>query len=694
MRPRERCPGLTRTSLVREIVRRGADSDHPHRGRAEHRVARRAPSVGSEIELQAIERIGTGQMSQSHRVSVPRRRARTRRPSSSSSPPTTRRAARPASGWARTCARSRSTATSPAGSAVRCRAAISPSTTQPRAGSRSCSRTSSARSQGDQIAGCSVERGAARAGGARADPRARPRRPRARHRRLAEPAQPAQPGAAHAAAARIPRALRRAHRARARRASASASSPSLDAWVADRRPPLGLVHGDYRLDNLLFGDDALHGRRLADGHLGTGDDRRLRTSSAVGSRSRTVARTSSELVALYHGELLAHGVAGLRLGALLGGVPPPDLPRDPDDRRRLDGRRAHRARRRHVHDLARAQRPAGARPRRRSRCCPRRARGRPPALRPEPEDEGRHAPGPEPLWNESWYFDAVSDSGDLGVYVRARSPAERGHVSLHGLRLRARPAVDHARRRRRAAAGGRRRRPERSRSRACDAEQHCEEPLQRFRVTLDGLGPSPRRPVGAAARRAGRAGRDRARPRLGDRRRSRTRGASPRATRFPAGCPARCAIGDEEIAFAGPGPARPLLGRTRLVGRRLDVERAASRGRHAHPRRRRTADARLRGRLRAARRRAVGDRVRHQPPRRSAANGLITSARIVSGPGRARRSTSSRSPSGRSGSRRPTGGCRCFPRAMCRVRTDDGRTGVGWVEWNRVQRREPASAPG
>ena len=32
---------------------------------------------------------------------------------------------------------------------------------------------------------------------------------------------------------------------------------SLDGWIADRRPPLGLVHGDYRLDNMLFGvDDA------------------------------------------------------------------------------------------------------------------------------------------------------------------------------------------------------------------------------------------------------------------------------------------------------------------------------------------------------------------------------------------------------------------------------------------------------
>ena len=27
-------------------------------------------------------------------------------------------------------------------------------------------------------------------------------------------------------------------------------------------------------------------------------------------------------------------------------------------------------------------------------------------------------PGPEALWNESWYFDAVSDDASLGVYVR------------------------------------------------------------------------------------------------------------------------------------------------------------------------------------------------------------------------------------------------------------------------------------
>ena len=34
----------------------------------------------------------------------------------------------------------------------------------------------------------------------------------------------------------------------------------------------------------------------------------------------------------------------------------------------------------------------------------------------------------------------------------------------------------------------------------------------------------------------------------------------------------------------------------------------------------------------------------------------------------------------------PDGRLSLFPRAMCSVRAADGRTGLGWVEWNRVQR--------
>ena len=34
----------------------------------------------------------------------------------------------------------------------------------------------------------------------------------------------------------------------------------------------------------------------------------------------------------------------------------------------------------------------------------------------------------------------------------------------------------------------------------------------------------------------------------------------------------------------------------------------------------------------------------------------------------------------------PDGRVSHFPRAMCRVHAADGRTGSGWIEWNRVQR--------
>jgi hypothetical protein len=40
----------------------------------------------------------------------------------------------------------------------------------------------------------------------------------------------------------------------------------------------------------------------------------------------------------------------------------------------------------------------------------------------------------------------------------------------------------------------------------------------------------------------------------------------------------------------------------------------------------------------------------------------------------------------------PDGRIADFPRAMCHLTTEDGRTGTGWIEWNRV-RREAADQP-
>jgi len=86
---------------------------------------------------------------------------------------------------------------------------------------------------------------------------------------------------------------------------------SLDGWLADRRPPLGLVHGDYRLDNLMFATaaggppcTAVDWQLVAVGlpardlgfFLGTGLRRDERT------------RHERALVAAYHDALLARGV--------------------------------------------------------------------------------------------------------------------------------------------------------------------------------------------------------------------------------------------------------------------------------------------------------------------------------------------------------------------------------------------------
>ena len=91
--------------------------------------------------------------------------------------------------------------------------------------------------------------------------------------------------------------------------------PAIESWLLARTERFGLVHGDYRLDNLLFPADggdgvvavdwqtlsvALPARDLAY-FLGTGlsvEDRRA---------------SERELVAAYHRALLEHGVAGYSL---------------------------------------------------------------------------------------------------------------------------------------------------------------------------------------------------------------------------------------------------------------------------------------------------------------------------------------------------------------------------------------------
>jgi hypothetical protein len=48
------------------------------------------------------------------------------------------------------------------------------------------------------------------------------------------------------------------------------------------------------------------------------------------------------------------------------------------------------------------------------------------AREPSPADEAQHPDEATPHWSESWYFDAVSDDGTLGVYVRLGRVPGRG----------------------------------------------------------------------------------------------------------------------------------------------------------------------------------------------------------------------------------------------------------------------------
>jgi len=105
----------------------------------------------------------------------------------------------------------------------------------------------------------------------------------------------------------------------------------------------------------------------------------------------------------------------------------------------------------------------------------------------DPRDEGLHQPGPERVWSESYYFDAVSDDEKLGVYVRlARLPNQDACLYTAAIVGPGRSPVlvvaEHA--------------PlpteddgaQAVRTERFIAEQECVRPLEEFRVSLSGKG--------------------------------------------------------------------------------------------------------------------------------------------------------------------------------------------------------------
>jgi thiamine kinase-like enzyme len=195
---------------------------------------------------------------------------------------------------------------------------------------------------------------------------------------------------------------------------------SLDGWMAGRPGPLGLVHGDFRLDNLLFGDaEGTKPLTVVDWQTVGWGPAMTDVSYFLGGGLSVADRRAyeRELVGEYHSALSALGVAGFGWeecwegyrrqtfgGILMAIVASMLVERTERGDEMFMTTLARHAQ--HALDLNSLE------------LLPDPGSGRPAPLRPEPQDEGRHEPGPEPLWNESWYFDVIAPDASVGAYVR------------------------------------------------------------------------------------------------------------------------------------------------------------------------------------------------------------------------------------------------------------------------------------
>jgi Phosphotransferase enzyme family len=193
----------------------------------------------------------------------------------------------------------------------------------------------------------------------------------------------------------------------------------LDSWLGLRRPPQGLVHGDFRLDNLLFADPG-SARPVT-----VVDWQTVGWGSAMGdaayfiSGALPVAQRRSyerELFDGYYEALCHHGAAapgaeqcwlqyrlqcfGGVLMVLVAAMIVQRTERGDDMFMAMLERHCQQALDLESEALLAAAGPGAATTR---------ARG---------EDERGHDPGEELLWNESWYFDVVAPDASLGAYVR------------------------------------------------------------------------------------------------------------------------------------------------------------------------------------------------------------------------------------------------------------------------------------
>ena len=478
-----------------------------------------------------------------------------------------------------------------------------------------------------------------------------------------------------------------AHRALCERLVAS-----LDAWLEDRRPPYGLVHGDFRLDNLLFGEPGSPrrltvvdwqtvswGAAMADAayFIGGGlrlEDRRAHERRMFGEYFEALGAGGVEGIDEEQcwDEYRRHTLAGV-LMAIVASMLVERTARGDEMFMTMLARHSQ-----HALDLGAEQ----TLPR------PRAAAGAPP--KPRPDDEASHPPGAERLWNESWYFDVISGDGTVGAYVRiGRYPGLGvGWYTAYvcGPDLPSVAIVDFAAP---LPAGD----DLVTHTGALHAEHRCHAPLERFEVVLDAIGEAYH-DAGAALRG------ERGSPLPVALRLSFTTAGTPYAyrltTRYEIPClvAGTIRVGDQELELEAATGQRDHSWGTRDWWSMDWVWSAGALedGTRLHAVQLRLANAPtigvgyiqdLAGEVLELERVAAFEDLGE--------DGLITAARL------------SLAPPGLEVEIEPLafgplrllssdGRVSHFPRAMCRIRCADGRRGLGWVEWN-LNQPEPVRIP-
>lgn len=209
---------------------------------------------------------------------------------------------------------------------------------------------------------------------------------------------------------------------------------SFDAYLAEEADPArmhGLVHGDYRLDNMLFGrPGSLRDLTVVDWQTVTWGPALTDVAYFLGCALPSADRRAhyDELLAAYHGGLgpnppltLEQVREGVRrqsfFGVMMTIVSSMLVERtERGDQMFLTMLERHSS---HVLDTGALEvLPAAADSA---------------ALQPDPADEAAHTPSDEPLWNESWYWDFIDEKQGIGGWIRLGLIPNQGVAWINAL---------------------------------------------------------------------------------------------------------------------------------------------------------------------------------------------------------------------------------------------------------------------